>query len=113
MQKQKKRQRLDRKQQRGPKLQREGGRGGLQSGPRGRVRWLRSLHLRGWPESPGICRPPGPPQQGHALAYHPALRANALQDPSECTEVSRLSQAPASPRPAPSVAQKFSLNFLR
>ena len=59
MQKQKTRQRLDEKQQRGLKERREGGLGGLQSGPRG---------LRAPAGVAGVClsrnlparRPPGP-----------------------------------------------------
>lgn len=57
---------------------------------------------------------PSSPHPGHALAYHLALRANALHAPSKCTEMSPsapASLAPASPTPPPQETKKVSLNL--
>lgn len=40
-----------------------------------------------------VSQPPCSPHLGHALAYHLVLRANALHDPSKCTEMSPSSPA--------------------
>ena len=76
MQKQKKRQRLDGKQQRRLKELREGGLGGLQSGPRGRGLRSRSPALSPGHRRPGPC--PRPRAYNPGCAPKPALLRRLL-----------------------------------